>query len=96
MNASTTSQIQKPVADPQSVALGILFALSLSHLLNDTIQALLPAVYPLLKDSFQLSFAQIGMITFCFQMVGSVFQPLRFKIELLTRLIDIHDLKLRT
>lgn len=76
MNASATSKIQKPVADPQSVALGILFALSVSHLLNDTIQALIPAVYPLLKDSFQLSFAQIGMITFCFQMVGSVFQPL--------------------
>jgi len=62
--------------DPQNAALGILFALSLSHLLNDTIQALIPAVYPLLKDSFQLSFAQIGMITFCFQMIGSVFQPL--------------------
>ncbi|HVK58016.1 MAG TPA: MFS transporter [Candidatus Kapabacteria bacterium] len=62
--------------DPQTAALGILFALSLSHLLNDTIQALIPAVYPLLKESFHLSFAQIGMITFCFQMIGSVFQPL--------------------
>jgi FSR family fosmidomycin resistance protein-like MFS transporter len=56
-------------------AVGILFALSLCHLLNDAIQALIPAIYPLLKDSFQLSFTQIGLITFAFQMVGSVLQP---------------------
>ena len=71
-----TARAPALTVDPQNAALGILFALSLSHLLNDTIQALIPAVYPLLKDSFQLSFAQIGMITFCFQMIGSVFQPL--------------------
>jgi FSR family fosmidomycin resistance protein-like MFS transporter len=56
-------------------AWGILFALSACHLLNDTIQALLPAIYPLLKDSFALNFTQIGLITLTFQMVGSVFQP---------------------
>jgi len=56
-------------------ALGILFALSFCHLLNDSIQALLPAIYPLLKESFSLSFTQIGLITLTFQMVGSVFQP---------------------
>lgn len=55
--------------------LGILFALSTCHLLNDSIQALIPAIYPLLKDSFNLSFTQIGLITLTFQMVGSVFQP---------------------
>ena len=77
MNPNTISKNPVAVAvEPHGAALGILFALSLSHLLNDTIQALLPAVYPLLKDSFHLSFAQIGMITFCFQMIGSVFQPL--------------------
>jgi MFS transporter, FSR family, fosmidomycin resistance protein len=57
-------------------ALGILFALSFCHLLNDSIQALIPAIYPLLKDSFNLSFAQIGLITLTFQMVGSIFQPI--------------------
>lgn len=57
-------------------ALGILFALSACHLFNDTIQALLPAIYPLLKSSFKLSFTQIGLITLTFQMVGSVFQPI--------------------
>jgi FSR family fosmidomycin resistance protein-like MFS transporter len=54
---------------------GILVALSFCHLLNDAIQALLPAIYPLLKESFQLSFTQIGLITLTFQMVGSVLQP---------------------
>jgi FSR family fosmidomycin resistance protein-like MFS transporter len=56
--------------------LGILFALSFCHLLNDSIQALIPAIYPLLKDSFNLSFTQIGLITLTFQMVGSIFQPI--------------------
>src|SRR5207244_11927712 len=52
-----------------------LFALSFCHLLNDAIQALIPAIYPLLKESFKLNFTQIGLITLTFQMVGSVFQP---------------------
>jgi FSR family fosmidomycin resistance protein-like MFS transporter len=43
--------------------------------LNDAIQALLPSIYPLLKKSFALDFTQVGMITFTFQMTGSVFQP---------------------
>lgn len=59
----------------QKSTLSILFALSFCHLLNDSIQALLPAIYPLLKQSFSLSFTQIGIITLTFQMVGSVFQP---------------------
>ena len=56
--------------------MNILLALSLSHLLNDTIQSLIPAIYPVLKDSFWLSYAQIGLITFVFQMTGSLLQPL--------------------
>ena len=54
----------------------ILWALATSHLLNDILQALIPALYPLFKQSFELTFAQIGMITFTFQIVGSVLQPL--------------------
>src|SRR5205085_3108458 len=76
MSTKTETIVIAPELDAQTATLGILFALSLSHLLNDTIQALIPAVYPLLKESFHLSFAQIGFITFCFQMIGSVFQPL--------------------
>jgi FSR family fosmidomycin resistance protein-like MFS transporter len=53
----------------------ILFALSFSHLLNDTIQSLIPAIYPIIKNSYHLSFTQIGLITFTFQMAASLFQP---------------------
>src|SRR5579871_4032449 len=74
---NTQTQTMKPPAaiNAQTSALTILFALSFSHLLNDAIQALLPAIYPLLKQSFALTFTQIGLITLTFQMVGSVFQP---------------------
>jgi len=74
----TESQILSPKIETGAVrdsAMGILFALSFCHLLNDSIQALLPAIYPLLKDSFNLSFTQIGLITLTFQMVGSILQP---------------------
>jgi FSR family fosmidomycin resistance protein-like MFS transporter len=55
--------------------LTVLFALSFSHLLNDMIQALLPAIYPLLKESFRLTFTQVGLITTAFQLTGSLLQP---------------------
>src|SRR5579872_6303100 len=70
-----TASARHVVRSVQKSSLGILFALSFCHLLNDSIQALLPAIYPLLKESFNLSFTRIGMITLTFQMVGSVFQP---------------------
>jgi MFS transporter, FSR family, fosmidomycin resistance protein len=53
----------------------ILVALSASHLLNDTMQSLLPAVYPLLKDRYTLTFTQVGLITFVFQVTASLLQP---------------------
>ncbi|MEO9145475.1 MAG: MFS transporter [Ginsengibacter sp.] len=53
----------------------ILFAISFSHLLNDTIQSLIPSIYPILKSNYHLSFAQVGMITFTFQMAASLLQP---------------------
>jgi len=54
----------------------VLLALSVSHLLNDTIQGVLPAIYPLLKSSLTLSFTQIGLITLVFQGTASLLQPL--------------------
>lgn len=54
----------------------VLFALSFSHLLNDTIQSLIPAIYPIVRSSFQLTFAQIGVITLVFQLSSSLLQPL--------------------
>lgn len=53
----------------------MLLALSASHGLNDTIQALLPSIYPLLKTSYGLTFTQIGFITLVFQTTGSLLQP---------------------
>jgi len=76
MNPQTESQIGNANRKVQTSALGILFALSFSHLLNDSIQALIPAIYPLLKQSFNLTFTQVGLITLTFQMVGSIFQPI--------------------
>jgi FSR family fosmidomycin resistance protein-like MFS transporter len=57
-------------------ALAILAALSISHLLNDTMQSLLPAVYPILKERYALNFTQVGLITFVFQITASLLQPI--------------------
>ena len=54
---------------------GVLLAISVSHLLNDTLQSLIPAIYPVVKDSFQLSFTQVGLITLTFQLTASILQP---------------------
>lgn len=53
----------------------ILLAISFAHLLNDLVQGVIPAVYPLLKAEHHLSYAQIGMITFVYQLAASIFQP---------------------
>ncbi|HVS98573.1 MAG TPA: MFS transporter [Puia sp.] len=53
----------------------ILLAISFSHLLNDTMQSLIPSTYPLLKRSLKLDFGQLGLITFCFQLTASLLQP---------------------
>jgi len=54
----------------------VLAAISFCHLLNDMMQSLLPALYPMLKGSYQLSFGQIGLLTFTFQFTASLLQPL--------------------
>ncbi len=53
----------------------ILFAVSMVHLLNDMIQGVIPATYPLLKEEHHLSFSQVGMITMVYQIAASIFQP---------------------
>jgi MFS transporter, FSR family, fosmidomycin resistance protein len=57
-------------------AMPVLLALSLTHFLNDMIQSLIPAIYPVIKDAYSLDFAQIGIITLVFQGTASLFQPL--------------------
>jgi MFS transporter, FSR family, fosmidomycin resistance protein len=59
-----------------STAFTVLAGISLSHLLNDTIQSLVPAIYPMLKASFALTFAQVGLMTLTLQLTASVLQPL--------------------
>ena len=54
----------------------ILLMISFSHLLNDTIQSLIPAIYPIVKTNFHLNFSQIGLITLTFQLAASLLQPL--------------------
>ena len=67
-NAVITDNVQKTVYP-------ILFSIAFAHLLNDMLQAVIPSVYPILKDSYQLSFTQIGLITFAYQMAASILQP---------------------
>ncbi len=69
MQPTTTTQLAKKTLVP------ILFTISFTHLLNDLIQAVLPAVYPLIKTNFSLTFSQIGIITLAVQTTSSLFQP---------------------
>jgi MFS transporter, FSR family, fosmidomycin resistance protein len=59
-----------------TTAYPVLLMISLSHLLNDTIQSLIPSIYPIVKTNYHLSFAQIGLITLTFQLAASLLQPL--------------------
>jgi MFS transporter, FSR family, fosmidomycin resistance protein len=55
---------------------GVLAGVSVSHLLNDTIQSILPALYPMFKTAFALTFAQVGLMTLTLQLTASLLQPL--------------------
>lgn len=59
----------------QTTVYAILFTVSFSHLLNDMLQAIVPSIYPLLKDKFHLTFTQIGFITLTYQLTASILQP---------------------
>ena len=79
MASTATPTHSTPVAPGDSIertVVPIILALSFCHLLNDTIQSLLPAIYPMLKEHYGLTFTQIGLITFTFQGTASLLQPL--------------------
>src|SRR5580692_6981538 len=59
----------------EKTVMSVLLAISFSHLLNDTIQSLIPAIYPMVKESLHLNYAQIGLITLTGQMTASLLQP---------------------
>ena len=70
--------LSKCIGNPQiddGTSYTVEFALGFCHLLNDMIQSVIPAMYPLLKDNFGFTFAQIGIITLVFQLTSSVLQP---------------------
>ena len=69
----TDTALEKTVHD---TSFAVLLAIGLCHLLNDMMQALLPAIYPTLKVQFHLNFAQIGLVTLAFQVTASLLQPL--------------------
>jgi FSR family fosmidomycin resistance protein-like MFS transporter len=64
-----------PAVATQQTALGVLVAISVCHFLNDLMQSVLPAVYPILKEAYRLDFGQIGLITFANQATASLLQP---------------------
>ena len=74
----TQKEVTGPISTQkltENTVFAVLIAISVSHLLNDTIQSVIPAIYPILKESFHLSFTQIGLITLTFQLTASLLQP---------------------
>lgn len=71
----TTATVPGAKKIAQTTVFSILFTISFSHLLNDMMQSVIPAVYPIIKEKFSLTFTQIGLITFCFQLMASLLQP---------------------
>ena len=71
MSDATSSRSPAPV----STAWAVLIAISACHMINDVMQSMLSAIYPLLQDEFSLSYGQIGWMTFAFQVTASLLQP---------------------
>src|SRR5690606_18230373 len=71
----TTPTATTDHADANRTAFTILGAISVCHMLNDMLQSLLPAIYPMLKSDFGLDFVQVGLITLTFQLTASLLQP---------------------
>ena len=74
--AASQSIGDKPHTEEESTVMKVLWALSFSHLINDTLQSLLPSIYPVLKDAYGLNFTQISNISLTYQLMGSLLQPL--------------------
>ena len=75
MQVVAEQEIVVPKRTPEETVFQVLFAISFAHLLNDTIQALLPSLYPMMKQSLGLTFTQLGLVTFTSQCTASLLQP---------------------
>jgi FSR family fosmidomycin resistance protein-like MFS transporter len=73
--AAVTAPASRAVTNDSTTTFTILISLSLCHFLNDMNQSLVPAIYPILKESYRLDFGQIGLITLAFQLTASLLQP---------------------
>jgi FSR family fosmidomycin resistance protein-like MFS transporter len=73
--AEASAVLQAPAPAQTGPVYGVIAAISVCHLLNDLIQSLVPAIYPLLKSAYSLDFGQIGLITLAFQFTASMLQP---------------------
>ncbi|CAM3985917.1 MFS transporter [Flavobacterium weaverense] len=77
MNSSSATASQSEVLNNgQQTVYPILFSIAFAHLINDLLQAVIPAAYPVLKENYNLTFTQIGLITLAYQLAGSLLQPL--------------------
>ncbi len=76
MPTSTATLSSAPATRANKTAFGVLGALSTSHMINDMMQSLILAMYPILKGDFHLSFGQVGLITLTYQLTASLLQPL--------------------
>lgn len=74
-SSASTASSQAPANQATPLVMRIIGFCALAHLINDLIQSVLPAIYPMLKANYNLSFAQIGMITLTFQITASLLQP---------------------
>ncbi len=74
-NAAPAAVAAAASASANNTTFAVILSLSFCHLLNDMMQSLVPALYPILKDSYELSFSQIGLITLAFQCTASMLQP---------------------
>ena len=75
MSSQAAAALHRP-GDAAQTAFSVLVAISFCHLLNDMMQSLLPALYPMLKSTYALSYLQIGLLTFTFQATASLLQPI--------------------
>ena len=73
--SSPSAALRSASAQPPKAAYGVLGAISVSHMVNDMMQSLILAMYPILKGDFHLSFGQIGLITLTYQLTASILQP---------------------
>src|SRR5689334_18307889 len=76
VNDTAATAGANPLPSAPKTAFAVLGAISFCHLLNDLMQSLLPALYPMLKTSYALSFGQIGFLTFTYQITASLLQPI--------------------